>query len=133
MRIIGCDLHARQQTVAMLDSDTGELEEKTLEHEGDTVREFYSALRGPILVGIGPFCTSLLRILANRMPHRFTPQKTKKRIPLFTQSPQSLPTSAGVFARNQSHIAGHRFSIHEPLGLTQKGFCRQGRNRPHPG
>ena len=47
MRIIGCDLHARQQTIAMLDSDTGELEEKTLEHEGDTVREFYSALPGP--------------------------------------------------------------------------------------
>ena len=52
MRIIGCDLHARQQTIAMLDSDTGELEEKTLEHQGDTVREFYSALPGPILVGI---------------------------------------------------------------------------------
>ena len=46
MRIIGCDLHARQQTIAMLDSETGELEEKTLEHEADTVREFYSALRG---------------------------------------------------------------------------------------
>ena len=52
MRIIGVDLHARQQTIAMLDTDTGELEEKTLEHEGDAVREFYSALRGPILVGI---------------------------------------------------------------------------------
>src|SRR3984893_2189780 len=52
MKIIGCDLHARQQTIAMLDSDTGELEEKTLEHQGETVREFYSALRGPILVGI---------------------------------------------------------------------------------
>jgi hypothetical protein len=52
MRIIGCDLHARQQTIAMLDRDTGELEEKTFEHEGDTVREFYSALPGPILVGI---------------------------------------------------------------------------------
>jgi transposase len=52
MRIIGCDLHARQQTIAMLDSETGELEEKTLEHEGETVREFYSALPGPILVGI---------------------------------------------------------------------------------
>jgi len=36
----------------MLDSDTGELEEKTLEHQGETVREFYSTLRGPILVGI---------------------------------------------------------------------------------
>ena len=47
MRIIGVDLHARQQTVAMLDSDTGELEEKTLEHEGNTVREFYSALAWP--------------------------------------------------------------------------------------
>src|SRR6201981_406870 len=36
----------------MLDSDTGELQEKTLEHQGETVRKFYSALRGPILVGI---------------------------------------------------------------------------------
>jgi hypothetical protein len=27
MRIIGCDLHARQQTVAMLDTDSGELVE----------------------------------------------------------------------------------------------------------
>jgi transposase len=52
MRIIGCDLHARQQAIAMLDSDTGELEEKILEHQGETVREFYSALSGPILVGI---------------------------------------------------------------------------------
>src|ERR1700740_2331095 len=52
MKIIGCDLHARQQTIAMLDSDTGEVEEKALEHQGETVREFYSALSGPILVGI---------------------------------------------------------------------------------
>jgi transposase len=35
-----------------LDSDTGELEEKILEHQGETVREFYSALSSPILVGI---------------------------------------------------------------------------------
>ncbi len=52
MKIIGCDLHARQQTIAMLDTDTGELEEKTLEHQGETVRKFYSALSGSILVGI---------------------------------------------------------------------------------
>ena len=31
MRIIGCDLHTRQQTVAMLDTDTGEFVENTLE------------------------------------------------------------------------------------------------------
>jgi hypothetical protein len=29
MQIIGCDLHARQQAIAMLDTDTGELVEKT--------------------------------------------------------------------------------------------------------
>ena len=43
MRIIGCDLHARQQTIAMLDTDTGELVEKVIEHEGEKVQEFYSA------------------------------------------------------------------------------------------
>ncbi len=52
MRIIGCDLHARQQTIAMLDTDTGELVEKALEHDGEKVREFYAALPGPVLVGI---------------------------------------------------------------------------------
>jgi hypothetical protein len=41
MRIIGCDLHARQQTLAMLDTTTGEVEEVTLKHEGNNVREFY--------------------------------------------------------------------------------------------
>jgi transposase len=52
MKIIGVDLHARQQTIAMLDTDTGELVEKLLEHEGEKVRKFYSALPGPVLVGI---------------------------------------------------------------------------------
>jgi hypothetical protein len=52
MRIIGCDLHARQQTLAMLDTTTGEVVKKTLTHEGDTVREFYSALPHPVCVGI---------------------------------------------------------------------------------
>ena len=51
MEIIGVDLHARQQTIAMLDTDTGEVVEKTLEHESK-VREFYAALPGPVLVGI---------------------------------------------------------------------------------
>jgi hypothetical protein len=44
MRIIGCDLHARQQTLAMLDTATGEVVNETLAHEADRVREFYSRL-----------------------------------------------------------------------------------------
>jgi transposase len=52
MRIIGCDVHARQQTVAMLDTDSGELVEKTLQHDGEELRKFYSQLSHPVLVGI---------------------------------------------------------------------------------
>jgi transposase len=52
MRIIGCDLHAAQQTIAMLDRETGEIVEHTLKHEGTTVRDFYAGLRPPIVVGI---------------------------------------------------------------------------------
>ena len=52
MKIIGVDLHTRQQTIAMLDDRTGELVEKELSHDGNQVREFYSALPKPALVGI---------------------------------------------------------------------------------
>ena len=52
MQIIGCDRHARQQTIAMLDTDTGEFVEKTLEHDGEELRKFYSGLTRPVLVGI---------------------------------------------------------------------------------
>ena len=33
MMIIGCDLHTRYQQIAMVDTDTGELVERRLEHE----------------------------------------------------------------------------------------------------
>lgn len=35
MRIIGCDLHSRQQTLAMLNVETGEVEECVVVHEGE--------------------------------------------------------------------------------------------------
>jgi transposase len=52
MKIVGCDLHAKQQTIAMVDTETGEFIERTLSHEGNAVREFYAALEGPVVVGI---------------------------------------------------------------------------------
>jgi transposase len=52
MRIIGCDLHASQQTIAILDRETGEISEQTLKHDGETVRTFYRALPSPVVVGI---------------------------------------------------------------------------------
>jgi hypothetical protein len=52
MKIVGCDLHARQQSIAMVDTETGEFTEKTLCHEGNAVRAFYATLEGPVVVGI---------------------------------------------------------------------------------
>ena len=52
MKIVGCDLHARQQSIAMVDTETGELTEKRLLHEGNAVRDFYASLEGPVVVGI---------------------------------------------------------------------------------
>ena len=52
MRIIGCDLHSRQQSLAMLDTETGEAVNLTVKHEDNEVREFYSQLPHPVLVGV---------------------------------------------------------------------------------
>ncbi len=52
MKIVGCDLQAKQQSIAMADTETGEFIEKKLLHEGNSVREFYAALEGPVVVGI---------------------------------------------------------------------------------
>jgi transposase len=52
MKIIGCDLHTRYQQIAMLDTETGELMERRLEHENGEARAFYGAFVGPVRVGI---------------------------------------------------------------------------------
>jgi transposase len=52
MQMIGCDLHARQQTLAILDTETGVLEQRVLEHDGNNVRDFYRTLPRPARVGI---------------------------------------------------------------------------------
>jgi transposase len=52
MRMIGCDFHAAQQTIAMLDRETGEIVERKLTHDGTTVRDFYAGLPPPVVVGM---------------------------------------------------------------------------------
>ncbi len=51
--IIGCDFHPSYQQIAMLDTQTGEVVEKSLAHEHkEEVRNFYAGLPGPARVGI---------------------------------------------------------------------------------
>ena len=52
MIIIGCDLHTRTQQVAMLDTETGEVVERRLEHENGEAKRFYEGLKEQALVGI---------------------------------------------------------------------------------
>ena len=42
MLIIGCDLHTRYQEIAMLDTATGEVVKRRLEHENGEARAFYA-------------------------------------------------------------------------------------------
>jgi transposase len=52
MLIIGCDLHTRYQVVAMMDTETGEVVTRRLEHENGEARAFYASLPKPALIGI---------------------------------------------------------------------------------
>jgi transposase len=52
MSIIGCDLHSRYQVIAMLETETGEITTRRLEHEGGEVKGFYAGLGKRALIGI---------------------------------------------------------------------------------
>jgi transposase len=52
MTLVGCDLHARKQQVAVLDTITGEVREEQLSHDGDAVERFYSTLPPPVTVAV---------------------------------------------------------------------------------
>ncbi len=52
MWIIGCDWHTRYQQIAAMDTTTGELVERRVEHHGGQVEQFYTALPGPARIGI---------------------------------------------------------------------------------
>ena len=44
MLIVGCDFHTRYQQIAMMDTETGELVERRLEHENGEARAFFANL-----------------------------------------------------------------------------------------
>jgi transposase len=52
MLIIGSDFHTRFQQIAMLDTETGELIERRLEHRNGEAKKFYAELQKPVRVGM---------------------------------------------------------------------------------
>lgn len=52
MNIIGCDFHSRFQQIAMLDTETGEIVERRLDHGKGEARSFYQGLRKAARIGM---------------------------------------------------------------------------------
>jgi len=52
MSIIGCDLHTRYQVIARIDTETGEMTTRRLEHENGEAKAFYASAPKPSLIGI---------------------------------------------------------------------------------
>ena len=52
MKIVGCDFHPSYQQVSVLDTETGEVQEKKLVHAGGEAEKFYRELKAPALVGM---------------------------------------------------------------------------------
>lgn len=52
MMIIGCDYHPSGQQICWLDTESGETEERKLEHASGEAERFYRHLPGPALIGM---------------------------------------------------------------------------------
>lgn len=56
MWIIGCDFHSRYQQIAALNTETGEIVERRLHHDGEEVAKFYASLPCGARVGMEATC-----------------------------------------------------------------------------
>ena len=52
MLIVGCDFHSRFQQIAMVDTETGELVQRRLDHSNGEAQKFYAGLPRPGRVGM---------------------------------------------------------------------------------
>jgi transposase len=52
MIIVGCDFHPSYQQIAFVDTESGEVEERSLTHSGAEAEQFYGGLGRPALVGM---------------------------------------------------------------------------------
>lgn len=80
---IGVDFHPHQQTIAWCDRETGETETVTLRHDLGDVREFYSSIPEPAVIGIEASSRALwFENLIDETGHKLlvgNPEKIRKR------------------------------------------------------
>lgn len=59
MKIVGCDFHPSFQQIAVLDTTTGEIEQRSLGHSDGEAELFYRELERPALIGMEAVGNSL--------------------------------------------------------------------------
>ena len=59
MKIVGCDFHPSFQQIAILDTVSGEIEERRLVHKDGEAEQFYGELEAPALIGMEAVGNSL--------------------------------------------------------------------------
>jgi transposase len=70
MKIVGCDFHPSYQQIAVLDTETGEVQEKKLMHASGEAEKFYRELQGPALIGMEATGNSRwFELLVQRLGH----------------------------------------------------------------
>jgi transposase len=70
MTLVGVDLHTREQSVAMLDTTTGEVGQLRIRHDGNDVERFYAALPPAATVAIESTGYALwFHVLMQRLGH----------------------------------------------------------------
>lgn len=70
MKIVGCDFHPSFQQIAVLDTSTGEIEQRRLVHSDGEAERYYRQLEGPALIGMEAVGNSLwFEQLAARLGH----------------------------------------------------------------
>src|SRR5690349_16089332 len=77
--------------------------------------------------------TAPLRLISYRDLRRFYQQKSKQRVTLFANVPQSPPIATGLLRRHQSHIAGDLFATMKTLGSSDHQLEPERRQRSNSG
>jgi len=70
MKIVGCDFHPGFQQIAVLETSTGEMEQRRLGHSDGEAEQYYRQLEAPALIGIEAVGNSLwFEQLVQRLGH----------------------------------------------------------------
>ncbi len=106
----------------MVDTETGEITEKTLSHEGNAMREFYAALEPPVVVGIEAtgamqWFLEFLEGLGGGMSGRSSRQDPCGRDPETETRSTGCPLVAGP-AADEGSLSGNLDAIDGAAGLA---------------